>query len=69
SGDTAAIVAARNGRSETLELLYRKGVDLEKRNKDGKRPLHEAASAGSLECVQFLISKGVEIDCLKRADW
>lgn len=69
SGDNAAIVAARFGRLEILELLHRNGMDFEQRNDDGKRALHEASYGSHLNCVKFLISVGVEIDCLKRADW
>lgn len=69
SGDNAAIIAARFGRLDILEILYKNGMDFEQRNDDGKRALHEAAYSSHLDCVRFLIDVGVEIDCLKRADW
>ena len=69
SGDNAAIVAARHGRLKVLEILHRNRMDFELWNADGKRPIHEAAYAANLECVKFLIERGVEYDCLKRADW
>lgn len=69
SGDNAAIMAARFGRLDVLEILHRNGMDFEQRNDDGKRALHEAAYNSHLDCVKFLIGVGVDIDCLKRADW
>ena len=69
SGDTPIIVASRHGQLELIKFLIHQGVDIEQRNKDLKRPLHEAAAGGRLHCVKFLISQKAEIDCLKRADW
>ena len=69
SGDTPIIVASRHGRLELIKFLIQQGVDIEQRNKDLKRSLHEAAAGGHLDCVKFLISQNAEIDCLKRADW
>ena len=69
SGDSAAIVAARHGRKDLLTILQELGADLEKRNNDGKRPLHEAAAACHEECVEFLLARNVQVDSLKRADW
>ena len=69
SGDTALIVAARHGHLDVMKFLIQSGVDIEQRNKDLKRALHEAASGSHLECVKLLISHKAEIDCLKRADW
>ena len=69
SGDTPAIVAARHGHLDHLIFLQESGIDLEHRNNDGKRALHEAAGAGHVECVKFLLSQHVQVDCLKRADW
>lgn len=69
SGDTPIIVASRHGHVELLKFLIQQGVDIEQRNKDLKRPLHEAAAGCHLECVKLLLSQNAEIDCLKRADW
>ena len=69
SGDNTAIVASRFGRLHVLEILHRNGMDFEQWNDDGKRALHEAAYGSHLDCVKFLIDLGVEVDCLKRADW
>ena len=69
SGDTPIIVASRNGHIDLLKFLISCGVDIEQRNKDLKRALHEAAAGSHLECIRLLISNNVEVDCLKRADW
>lgn len=69
SGDTPIIVASRHGYLELIKFLINQGVDIEQRNKDLKRPLHEAAAGCHLDCVKLLISQDAEIDCLKRADW
>lgn len=68
SGDTALHIAARIGCVEILRYL-KDDADFEQSNFDGKRPIHEAAQYGQLECLQFLIKIAVKIDCLKRADW
>ena len=69
SGDTPIIVASRHGHLDLINFLIHRGVDIEQRNKDLKRPLHEAAAGCHLDCVKLLISQNAEIDCLKRADW
>ena len=69
SGDTPIIVASRHGHVDLMKFLICRGVDIEQRNKDLKRPLHEAAAGSHLECVKLLILHKAEIDCLKRADW
>ena len=38
-------------------------------NHDGKRPLHEAAQYGHVDCASYLIGAGVDVDALKRATW
>ena len=69
SGDTPIIVASRHGHLELIKFLIHQGVDIEQRNKDLKRPLHEAAAGCHLDCVKLFILQNAEIDCLKRADW
>ena len=69
SGDTALHIAARCGHVCLLEYLLSSGVDKDISNLDGKRPLHEAAQTGQLECVQCLLKSGAQVDSLKRADW
>lgn len=69
SGDSPIIVASRHGHLELIKFLISRGVDIEQRNKDLKRALHEAAAGSHLNCVKLLIQHKAEIACLKRADW
>lgn len=62
--------AARHGRRDILAYLAEAwDMDLEATNRDYKRPLHEAASMGHRDCVQYLLGRGAVVDCLKKADW
>ena len=70
SGESCLLLCARYGHVDMLRCLVEDCHEsLEQWNCDSKRALHEAALGGHLECVRYLISKDVEIDCLKRADW
>ena len=70
SGESSLLLCARYGHVFMLQCLVEDYEEsLEQWNHDGKRALHEAALGGHLECVKYLISRKVEIDCLKRADW
>ncbi|XP_037282261.1 ankyrin repeat domain-containing protein 16 isoform X2 [Rhipicephalus microplus] len=69
-GDTLAHIACRCGSLNILRFLCEEvKCLLESQNRDGKRPLHEAAQLSRLDIVQFLIDQGCQIDPLKRADW
>lgn len=70
SGDTLLHYAARLGHLDIVEYLtQRAGVDVEVRNNDYKRPLHEAASMSHRACVSYLLRAGAKVDSLKKADW
>ncbi|XP_016075253.1 PREDICTED: ankyrin repeat domain-containing protein 16 isoform X2 [Miniopterus natalensis] len=70
AGDTLLHCAARHGRRDILAYLAEAwDMDLEATNRDYKRPLHEAASMGHRDCVQYLLGRGAVVDCLKKADW
>lgn len=42
---------------------------LESLNREFKRPLHEAAQTGSVECIRLLLAHGATVDPFKIADW
>lgn len=70
SGESFLLLCARYGHVEVLRYLVDElRESSEQQNNDGKRALHEAALGGHVECVQYMIMRGAEIDCLKRADW
>ncbi|KAM6216219.1 ankyrin repeat domain-containing protein 16 [Rhynchocyon petersi] len=70
AGDTLLHSAARHGFRDILAYLTEVWkMDIEATNRDYKRPLHEAASMGHLDCVQYLLDRGATVDCLKKADW
>ena len=50
-------------------VVFINRFSLEVDNKDGKRPIHEAAQHGHADCVAYLIGQNVEVDAFKRADW
>ena len=69
-GDGPLLAASRCGHLDVVQTLCeRYGSPLEMDNDDGKRPLHEAAQNGHTECARYLISRGAQVDALKKADW
>ncbi|KAM9311770.1 ankyrin repeat domain-containing protein 16 [Gastrophryne carolinensis] len=70
SGDTMLHYAARHGHLPLLTYLLEVLVmPVEIMNNDYKRALHEAASMGHRDCLLYLLAKGAQVDCLKKADW
>ncbi|KAL3525038.1 hypothetical protein ACH5RR_013410 [Cinchona calisaya] len=54
--------AAYYGDLQQLKNLIRAGANLNKKDYDGRSPLHLAASRGYEDVAQFLIQEGVDID-------
>ncbi|PWA41543.1 Ankyrin repeat-containing protein [Artemisia annua] len=54
--------AAYNGDLSRLKSLIRAGADPNKKNFDGRSPLHLAASKGHEDIALFLIQEGVEVN-------
>ena len=69
SGDTLLHIAVRHDHLSLLKFLIREGLNPETGNFDGKTALHEGAQYESIHSVKHLLSLGVKIDALKRADW
>ena len=70
SGDSITHVLARHGKLDMLKWVHEEWhVQLESVNLEGKLPLHEAAAAGHVQIVEYLLSQGVQIDPLKRSGW
>ena len=69
-GDSPLLVAARHGHAHILEFLADEcQISLSQTNADGKSALHEAACTEQPACIRYLLTKNVDIDPLKRADW
>ncbi|KAK1410666.1 hypothetical protein QVD17_37204 [Tagetes erecta] len=54
--------AAFNGDLSQIKSLIRSGADPNKKDYDGRSPLHLAASKGHMDIVLFLLQSGVEIN-------
>jgi len=50
----------RGGHLEVVKLLLEHGADPNVKNRDGKTPLHNAASEGHLEVVKLLLERGAD---------
>ena len=69
-GDSSLHIAARYGHVAIVRRLHEEyGVPLSLVNSDGKWALHEAAQNKKKDCIEYLVSAGTPVDCLKRADW
>ncbi|CAE7790410.1 ankrd52, partial [Symbiodinium sp. KB8] len=53
-------LAARDGRSECVDLLLQAGAEKDATDKDGLTPLDFAAGKGRAECVDLLLKAGAE---------
>lgn len=55
--------AATHNDVDTLKSVVEgSNVDINKAGLDGVYPLHRAASSGSLESLQYLVTKGAQLD-------
>ena len=54
--------ASRNGKSDIVELLLKKGAALDGKNDHGQTALWQAAAGGHKDVVELLVRKGAHID-------
>ncbi|KAK4798541.1 hypothetical protein SAY86_030867 [Trapa natans] len=66
-GLTGLHAASIKGHTEVVELLIRRGMDLECQDKEGHRPLHLAVEGGSVSTVQALIDLGADVNAATRS--
>ena len=62
AGETALILAARNGRNEAVKFLLSSGAKAKTSGKDGSTSLHAAASGGNLEVCKILLDAGSNVN-------
>jgi len=56
-------IAAEKGTLEDVKyFVEKKGIDVNTKDKNGKTPLHFAASKGNLELIKFLLAKGADFN-------
>ena len=54
---------------QVVELLLTAGANVEVRDKNGRRPLHLAASFGRVDVAELLLGRGAEVDARDTWDW
>ena len=59
---TALNFACENGHTDVADLLLQHSAQLEHESEGGRTPLMKAARTGHLSTVQFLISRGVDVN-------
>jgi hypothetical protein len=62
----AACQAASSGHVRILELLIKKGININEGDYDKRTPLHLASAANQLEAVKFLLDHGAKVNPLDR---
>lgn len=58
---SSACLAASLGDTQSLELMFKQGIDILRKNYDGCTALELAISNGHLECVKYLINNGASL--------
>ncbi|XP_064457287.1 ankyrin repeat domain-containing protein 17-like isoform X2 [Ornithodoros turicata] len=64
SRDTALTIAADKGHYAFVELLIKKGAQIDVKNKKGSSPLWLACNGGHLDVVQLLVAAQADIDSM-----
>ena len=58
-----------NGGKDVVDLLLKRGADVNNRRNDGATALVDAATWGHDDCVQALLAAGAEVDIPHREGW
>ncbi|CAG0917970.1 unnamed protein product [Notodromas monacha] len=66
-GDVRQLANQLNSTCDDDEIQWRHHLDHQ--DKDGKTLLHICAQYGHVDCAEFLVSRGAEVNCLKRNEW
>lgn len=62
SGDPLLFIAGLMGHTEIMTFLFKKGADVDIRNRDGNTTLHAAAFLGRAEAVELLMEHDVDVN-------
>ena len=68
SGETALIIATRNGNSEIVKLLIDAGADIHLENEDGNTALLEGQTYKSIESANVIVKSDKEYDEVFKVD-
>ena len=60
------IHSAKNGTLSEIELLIKKGADVNAKDGSWSTPLHSAVKGNNFEVVKLLISKGANVNAMTR---
>jgi len=58
----AILSASRQENSELIELLIDYGADIEETDQNGETLLHKSAETGNLKLLEYLISRGLDVN-------
>ncbi|XP_050404908.1 ankyrin repeat and SOCS box protein 3 [Patella vulgata] len=63
-GETALLLAARQGHRSCVHTLLCTNADVNMATNEGFTPLWEAVNYGSIDCVKLLIKREADVDCM-----
>ena len=63
SKETALIVAAKSGLTQSCKVLLDHGADISEHDFQGWQAIHHAASSGKDDTLRYLISRGANVNC------
>lgn len=62
TGESVMHEVAANWDTQVAVFLLKKGVDIDLKDKDGRTPLHVAASTNHSEMIEWLVEQGAELE-------
>jgi ankyrin repeat protein len=69
NGNTALILAAQNGHTAVLEVLLKRGAEVNEPSKRGSTALTWAAEKGHEAVVRLLVANGADVDAWDNDRW
>jgi ankyrin repeat protein len=62
NGQNAAVIAVLHNNAHLLKQLFNRGIDLQRRDKQGNAPAHHAVIKSMPDCLQLLIDLGCDVN-------